>query len=439
MRKIRFLRGLSFFDSLMLGIGFIIGSGIMLMPIIAAKEAGTFSLIAWVIAGIYCILTGFCFAECAAKMPKAGGLYSYAHAAFGDFIGFMTGWTFWFGYWITIATEQWAVALYLKFFLPQLSDFFRVLIAAVSGLFLTALNFRGVKGTGDVGDVFTIGKLLPLILFAAVGLFFINTQNYFPLLPAGKEALPAIGSAIILVLWAYQGAEIITVPEEEIKNAKKTVPKAIIISVITVMGIYLLVSGVALGVARWENFAGSQSPLADISEVFLGKIGGIVLAVGGLISIFGALNAVILASSRISFAMSRDKLFPKSFSRLHSKFRTPHVALLVQTALAMILTFVPFVLVNYGIVLNFSGLASLVVFFTIIPYLLSSLAVLKLIKRAKGQLHIIESRLIPVLSGVASMLILVFFYNQTFVLLIGLTLFCLGLVAYALRKKFVKM
>jgi amino acid transporter len=115
------------------------------------------------------------------------------------------------------------------------------------------------------------------------------------------------------------------------------------------------------------------------------------------------------------------------------------VALLVQTALAMILTFVPFVLVNYGIVLNFSGLASLVVFFTIIPYLLSSLAVLKLIKRAKGQLHIIESRLIPVLSGVASMLILVFFYNQTFVLLIGLTLLCLGLVAYALRKKFAKM
>lgn len=98
MRKIRLLRNLSFFDSLMLGIGFIIGSGILLMPILAAKEAGTFSLIAWVIAGIYCMLTGFCFAECAAKLPRAGGLYSYAHEAFGDFIGFMTGWAFWFGY-----------------------------------------------------------------------------------------------------------------------------------------------------------------------------------------------------------------------------------------------------------------------------------------------------------------------------------------------------
>lgn len=439
MRRIRFFRSLSFFDSLMLGIGFIIGSGIMIMPIIAAKEAGAFSLVAWVIAGVYCILTGFCFAECAAKLPRAGGLYSYAHAAFGDFVGFMTGWAFWFGYWITIATEQWAVAWYLKFFLPQLSDFFRIVIAAASGLFLTALNFRGVKASGEVEDTFTVGKLLPLILFAAVGLFFINFQNYYPLLPAGKELLPAIGSATILVLWAYQGAEIITVPEEEIKNAKRTVPKAIIISVVTVMAVYLLVSGVALGVARWEKFTNSESPLADIAETFLGKAGGIILAVGGLISIFGALNAVILASARISFAMSRDKLFPKSFSRLHPKFRTPHVALIVQTILAMSLTFLPFLLINYGIVLDFAGLASLVVFFTIIPYLFSSLAVLKLIKKAKGELHIIESRLIPVLSGIASLLLLVFFYNEKFVLLIGLALFSFGLVAYLLRKKFAKM
>jgi len=423
----------------MLGIGFIIGSGIMIMPILAAKEAGAFSLVAWVIAGIYCILTGFCFAECAAKLPRAGGLYSYAHAAFGDFVGFMTGWAFWFGYWITIATEQWAVAWYLKFFLPELSDFFRITIAAASGLILTMLNFRGVKSSGEVEDTFTVGKLLPLILFAAVGLFFINFQNYYPLLPAGKELLPAIGSATILVLWAYQGAEIITVPEEEIKNAKKTVPKAIIISVVTVMAVYLLVSGVALGVAKWETFTGSESPLADIAQTFLGKAGGIILAVGGLISILGALNAVILASARISFAMSRDKLFPKSFSRLHPKFRTPHVALLIQTVLAMSLTFLPFLLANYGIVLDFAGLASLVVFFTIIPYLFSSLAVLKLIKKAKGELHIIESRLIPVLSGIASLLLLAFFYNQTFVLLIGLVLFCLGLVAYFLRKKFAKM
>ena len=439
MRKIRLLRSLSFFDSLMLGIGFIIGSGILLMPILAAKEAGAFSLVAWVIAGIYCILTGFCFAECAAKLPRAGGLYSYAHAAFGDFIGFMTGWAFWFGYWITIATEQWAVAWYLKFFLPQLSDFYRIVIAASSGLFLTLLNFRGVKGSGDVEDVFTVGKLLPLLLFAVVGLFFINFQNYYPLLPAGKELLPAIGSATILVLWAYQGAEIITVPEEEIKNARKVVPKAIIISVVTVMAIYLVVSAVSLGVARWEDFADSESPLADISQVFLGRIGGIILAAGGLVSILGALNAVILASSRISFAMSRDKLFPKSFSRLHKKFRTPHVALLVQTVLATLLTFVPFVLAGYGMVLDFSGLASLVVFFTIIPYFFSSIAVLRLIKRAKGELHIIESRLIPVLAGIASLSLLYFFLQNVFILGLGLLLFLLGLVAYVMRKSFAKM
>jgi amino acid transporter len=429
MRKIRFLRGLSFFDSVMLGIGFIIGSGIFLMPLLAAKEAGTYSLVAWLIAGIYCIITSFCFAENAAKLPKAGGLYSYAHEAFGNFIGFITGWTFWLGYWITIATEQWALAWYLKFFLPQLTDFLRVLIAVATGIILTIINFRGVKVSGKVEGGFTIGKLLPLLLFGLVGLLFLNTQNFYPLLPAGKIALPAIGSATILVLWAFSGAEIITVPEEEIKNARKTVPKAIMISVFTVMAVYLLVSGVFLGISRWENFANSESPLADAANIFLGKAGGIILALGGLVSIVGALNAVILASSRISFAMSRDKLFPKSFAKLHKKYRTPYIALFAQMIFASILTFT---------ITDFSTLATLVVFFTIVPYFFSSLAVLRLIKRAKGELHVIKSRIIPIISAVASISLLLLYLNQTLVLSVSFGLLVLGVIVYLVRKRFLK-
>ena len=90
----------------MLGVGFIIGSGIFIMPLIAAETAGTYSLIAWVIGGVYAIFAGLSFAEAAAKVPKVGGLYSYAHRAYGDFAGFFAGWTFWIGYWLTIATEQ---------------------------------------------------------------------------------------------------------------------------------------------------------------------------------------------------------------------------------------------------------------------------------------------------------------------------------------------
>lgn len=94
MRRIRLIRGLSYFDSVMLGLGFLIGSGIFIMPLLMAKVAGTYSLVALLIAGIYSILTGMCFAEAAAKLPRAGGLYSYAHQAFGNFVGFISGWTF---------------------------------------------------------------------------------------------------------------------------------------------------------------------------------------------------------------------------------------------------------------------------------------------------------------------------------------------------------
>ena len=430
MRKIRFVRGLSFFDSLMLGIGFIIGSGIFIMPLLMAQQAGTFSLVAWILAGIYSILTAFCFAEAAAKIPKAGGLYSYAHQAFGDAVGFISGWTFWIGYWITIATEIWAIGYYLQFFVPQFSLMMRVLIATIIGLGLSFINYRGVKISGDVEDVFTIAKLLPLFLFIVIGLFFIKPENYFPIIPQNISPLPALGSATLLALWAFLGAEIITVPEEEIKNAKRTVPKAILIAATTVIGIYLLVSAVFLGI-NWQQFANSESPLADafkfITSSYIGIWGGIILAVGALISIIGALHAVILGSARISFAMSRDKLFPKIFGKLHPKYKTPYVGIIVQTIFALVLTFS---------LTDFTQLANLAVMFTIIPYTISCLAVLRLIKKAEGEIIILESRVIPLLAVIISLILLTQFND--FVKIFGAAFVLIGILFFIFRKKVLK-
>jgi APA family basic amino acid/polyamine antiporter len=262
MRKVRtkFSKDLGLLDSVLLGIGFIIGSGIFLFPIIMAGVAGTYSLVSWVVAGVYSILTGLCFAENAQRMHQVGGLYAYAHQTFGDAVGFLTGWAFWTGYWMTIVTETIGTSLYLGFFLPGLTSFQRVIIATVLALILTVVNYRGVRSGGTVEDAFTVGKLVPLLVFAAVGLLLISSQNHYPLLPSNASLLPAVGSATIFALWAYLGVEIITVPEEEIKNAKKTVPRAIIISVLTVMCIYLLVTFVALGLGRWSPYLNSHSP-----------------------------------------------------------------------------------------------------------------------------------------------------------------------------------
>ena len=430
MRKIRFVRGLSFFDSVMLGIGFIIGSGIFIMPLLMAQQAGTFSLLAWVFAGIYSILTAFCFAEAAAKLPRAGGLYSYAHQAFGNGVGFIAGWTFWIGYWITIATEIWAIGYYLQFFLPQVALLTRVMIAAAVAVFLSFINYRGVKISGDIEDIFTIGKLLPLLLFIVVGLFFIQPQNYLPIIPQNVSPLPALGSATLLALWAFLGAEIITVPEEEITNARKTVPKAILIAAVTVIGIYMLVSAVFLGI-NWQRFVNSQSPLADafaaITSGYMGSLGGIIIAVGALVSIIGALNAVILGSARISFAMARDKLFPKFFGKLHPKHKTPYVGIVVQTVFAMILAFS---------VTNFTELASLAVMFTIIPYTISCLAVLRLIKKAKGDLIVLESRVIPLIAVILSLILLTQFSIS--LQIFGAAFVFVGVLFFVFRKKILK-
>lgn len=430
MRRIRLVRGLSFFDSVMLGVGFLIGSGIFIMPLLMAQAAGTYSLLALVFAGIYTILTGFCFAEAAAKLPKAGGLYSYAHQAFGNFVGFISGWTFWIGYWITIAAETWAIGYYLQFFAPQFSLLTRVSIAAIVTLLLSIINYRGVKLSGDVEDVFTIGKLLPIILFIAVVIFFIRPQNYFPLLPQNVSLVPAIGTATLLALWPFLGVEIITVPEEEIKNARKTVPKAILVAVATVILIYVLVTVAFLGV-QWQKFASSQSPLADVftslTSGYIGAFGGIVIAIGALISIIGALHAVILGSARISFAMSRDKLFPKFFGKLHPKYNTPYIGIAVQTVFALLLAFT---------VTDFTQLVSLAVMFTIIPYTLSCLAVLRLIRKAKGEKLVLQSRIIPLAAVIISLVLLTQF--TSFVQMFGIVFVFIGILFFVFRKKILK-
>ncbi len=428
--RTRFAKDLGLTDSVLLGVGFIIGSGIFLFPILMASKAGTFSLVAWVIGGIYTILTGLCFAENAQRKPKAGGLYSYAHDAFGDGLGFVTGWSFWIGYLVTITTETVAVSFYLKFFLTSFPDTSRLIIAIIITLALTFFNYRGVKLGGRIEDSFTIGKLIPLLIFVVVGAFLLNSQNYYPLLPSSSDIQPAsaIGAVTILALWAYLGIEIITVPDEEIKEAKRTVPRAIVIGVLVVMSIYLLVSAVALGLGHWENFVNSESPLADLfqaaTQKYVGAAGGTLMALGGLISIIGALNAVILGASRILFAMSRDGIFPKEFHHLHDKFRTPDRAMALQTILAIALLLA---------LSNITSLASLAVLFTIIPYLFSTLATIKIIRKDRWKTHILHTRLIPFLAVAFSVGLL--FYIDPGILFLGLLILGAGVVFYTVEER----
>jgi amino acid transporter len=290
-----------------------------------------------------------------------------------------------------------------------------------------------VEGGARIEDVFTVGKLLALGVFIIGAMMFFKAGNFYPLLPAttNTSALTAVGIATVPVLWAYLGQEIITVPDDEIKNARKTVPKAIIIAVLTVTAIYMLVAVAFLGASRWTNFVGSQSPLSDLFRSVTGsQIGGIIITLGGLISIIGSLNAVILATARISFSMSRDGLFPKVFAKIHPKYKTPYTAIILQTVFALILTYT---------VTDFVTLAKLAVFFTIVPYALSSFATYRLIVLAKGKLHVLSTRAIPLIAGVLSVVLIVFYLTQLIVLEIACILLFIGLLIFIERKTIRKL
>ena len=408
MRRLRLARALGFWDAVFLGVGFIVGSGIFIMPVLAAQTAGSWSLFAWIAAGLYTILTGLCFAELAVRIPRAGGLYAYAHKELGTFLGFFTGYSFWLGYWITIAVEILALAWYLSFF-TGISFELRISIAVFIALLFTFINYRGVKWGGETEDFLTTGKLVPLGILILIGIPLFNPSAFaagFQLngvaQPSAQDVLPVFFSSLILILWAYQGVEIITVPEEEIKHAKKTVPKAIMVSVVSVIVLYSLIALVVLGSVNWMDFSASESALADIGTALAGSWMGVLLAVGGLVSILGALNAVILAAARIGFAMARDGLFPRFFVHIHEKHFTPDYALGIQ-----------FVLVGALIWFyrDFVTLASLAVFFTLIPWFFSCLSAV----RMQRELHphsLFNHEAVPALATVLTLVLALYLLQR---------------------------
>ena len=298
-------------------------------------------------------------------------------------------------------------------------------------ILLTLINYRGVREGGESQDIFTVVKIIPLLVFVIVGVFLINPQNYYPLLPANAVLGPAVGSATILALWAFLGVEIITVPEEEIKDAKRTVPRAILVSVFIVMGLYLAVSATALGLAPWSNYVNSNFPLADIfqgrTSGTIGTLGGVLLALGGVISIVGSINAVVLGTARVSYAMARDKLFPSVLNHLHPRFKTPDRAMLLQFVLAMVVLYA---------VQDLTTLASLTVLFTIIPYLFSCVATFRMIQKSGWKTQILHTRYTPILAVIFS--VALFYFVDPIVLLYGLAFILVGLAAYNIQTRLSK-
>jgi APA family basic amino acid/polyamine antiporter len=352
-----YARRLGLFSATMVVVGGIIGSGIFLNPSIVAQRvrSAPLTLGTWVIGGVIAVLGAFCYAELGARRPRVGGAYAYLREAFGPLPAFLYGWALL----LVIATGATAAvavtfARYAAVLLA-LPERATVPLAVAAIALLSAINYIGVKPGAVTQNVFTVIKLVALGLLIAVGLFAVRV-DVGPLLAMAGGGAPVpvavsgvapsgafgvakvVGVALVPILFAYGGWQQSNFIAEEIVDAERTLPRAILIGVAVVVAVYVLANAAYLRVLGVAGLAASGAPAADLLERTLGPAGRVVISAGIACSTFGFLNLVILVSPRVYQAMAADGVLVPRLAALHPRFRTPALAIVVQGAWAIVLT-----------------------------------------------------------------------------------------------------
>jgi APA family basic amino acid/polyamine antiporter len=334
MKEEKLVRGLGRFDFTAIVVNTVIGAGIFGLPSKVYAQIGSYSLVAFVACALIVGLIVLCYAEVASRFSTTGGPYLYAREAFGAAVGFEVGWLYWIVRVATFAANCNLMITYLGFLIPSANEpIFRILFATLIVAVITAVNIAGVRESALMTNLFTIGKLLPLLLFAVVGLFFINPANF------SFDAAPEYGkfsSAVLLLIYAFVGFEASVVLTGETQRPEKTIPFGLIVGLAIVALFYILIQTVSIGTL--PNLATSERPIADAATVFLGAGGATLITMGALISIFGNLNVGVLSSTRMLYAMSEQRDLPGVFAKTHPKFKTPIVAILVTAVVILVLT-----------------------------------------------------------------------------------------------------
>jgi amino acid transporter len=428
MPKIGLQSQLTLFDVTNLVVGAIIGADIYVASTFGAQYLGPFSLIVWVIAGLMAIVIALCFAQCASLLPKVGGPYAYAREAWGPFAGFIVGWSLWLAEWVSLAVFPVAFVRYLTFALPNLDPISIIVVKTLFVLFLIASNIFGVRAAGRTNDVLTIVKLAPLVLFSAVGLLFVivnpgvAASNFSPFMPNG---LGNFGLALVLIFWAYAGFEISTIPAEEIKDAKKTIPRAIVIGIAIVTVFYLVTNAVLFGVRSSSLLALDNAPLVAATNAALSwnhplaLVGVAIVGVGALISVAGSDESGMIGTSRLGYALAADGLFPSVFAKIHPKYKTPYLGIIIQAITALIAAI-------YG---SLEVLVATSVFLLGVAYVATGLSVFWLRKKfPAAQSRWEASSIIPVLGVIFSVLLIL--QCGIFQIVTGILMLAIGIPIY---------
>ena len=313
-----------------------IGAGIFVIPATVAKGLGSAAPLAFLCCAVAMVLFVTCFAIAGSRVSLTGGLYAYVEVAFGRYVGFLAGMLYFLTALGAVAGVVNVLANSIALVFPFLGGpVMRIVVMLAVYGSLVFINIRGVQDGAGAVTVVTVAKLLPLLLFICVGLFFIHAPN---LVWSGWPGSKPLGDAVILLIFAFVGIEVALIPSGEVKNPARTVPRSAYLALVITTVIYVMIQLVAQGTLGPDLAKYPAAPLAESAATFLGNLGRTILLAGATISAFGFVTSDILSSPRMIFAFGRDGALPQFFAHVHPRYRSPDVAIITYATLAFLLS-----------------------------------------------------------------------------------------------------
>lgn len=405
-------RSIGLWSAVAINVGAIIGGGIFVVTGIVAGYAGSALVISMIIAGIIAFITATSFAKLSAWQPVEGSVYEYGRQLISPFYGFLAGWMWIVANTFTGAAVSLGFAYYLTATFPGLPS---NLTAAALCLGFTVLNLVGARESAGVNNILVTIKLAVLGFFVVFGSLHMNASNFIPFEPLSSGVL--YGS--FFIFFAYGGFARVAVVAEEVKDANRNVPRAMLLSLGISMIVYVLVGIIAVGLLKPAALAGTGSPLILAMNATGNPLAVQIVSIGGLVATASVLLTAILGVSRMAYSMARRNDLPSALARLHSRFCTPYYAILAAGALMAVLV----------LFVDLTRVVAISTFALLFNYSITNIAAFKLKSESK------QPKVMPLLGLATCLMLLVFILLASSIAwAIGVVFLIIGAVYYVARK-----
>ncbi|GAK30090.1 APC family amino acid-polyamine-organocationtransporter [Weissella oryzae SG25] len=419
-------------EMIAMGIGTVVGAGIFTMPgIVAAEYAGPAVVLSFVVAALIAGLSALAYSEFASAMPFAGSVYTWANVIFGEFTGWMVGWAILAEYVVALALVSSSWSAYFQGFVGSLGFKVPTIIGAsfnlstgswfdlFGALALIGVGYlvaRGMKGVAIIENWLVIGKVAVILIFVAVGLTAVHVQNWQPFIPAHRPGTNFGGWHGIMmgasqVFFAYLGFDMLAANSAEVKDAQKTMPKAIIGTLVIATLLFIAVASVLTGMFHYSKYAGNAEPAAwalrQAGHVFTANL----LSLVALVGMFAGLIGLMVGGSRLVYSFGRDSMLPKTFGKL-DKNKLPTNAVWLLTIVGVVL----------GAIFPVAVLANLVSAGTLIAFVVASVGVIFLRQRKDidhSGYKLPFYPVLPILAALSSLALLISLNADAQILMIG--------------------